>query len=95
MVVSVVTRGVSDDANAFPVEADHVWLRVARVGAVVRPPRVDRRQPLGADPALRLDEEHEPEVGFLAQSPTGDGCTATFEDIRFLPERLGDLRSGA
>jgi hypothetical protein len=34
------------------------------------------------------------EVGFLAQSPTGAGCTAIFEQIAYLPERLADLRGG-
>jgi regulation of enolase protein 1 (concanavalin A-like superfamily) len=33
MVVSVVTRGTSDDANAFVVEGNQVWLRVARLGS--------------------------------------------------------------
>src|SRR5437762_3529661 len=32
MVVSVVTRGASDDANGFIVDADEVWLRIARLG---------------------------------------------------------------
>jgi regulation of enolase protein 1 (concanavalin A-like superfamily) len=34
-------------------------------------------------------------VGFSAQSPTGDGCTATFSDITFQPTLLEELRSGA
>lgn len=34
MVVSVVNRGVADDANSFTVEMSHIWLRVARVGRV-------------------------------------------------------------
>jgi hypothetical protein len=34
------------------------------------------------------------EVGFLAQSPTGEGCLARFEDIVFEPRMLTDLRSG-
>jgi regulation of enolase protein 1 (concanavalin A-like superfamily) len=33
MIVSVVNRGVSDDANGWPVDEPSVWLRVARVGA--------------------------------------------------------------
>ena len=33
MVVSVVTRGVSDDCNSFVVDGASVWLRVARVGS--------------------------------------------------------------
>ncbi len=31
MIVSVVTRGVSDDANAFVVDGRTVWLRVSRI----------------------------------------------------------------
>jgi uncharacterized protein len=34
-------------------------------------------------------------VGFEAQSPTGDGCTVTFDDIRFVAQRLGNLRDGS
>jgi regulation of enolase protein 1 (concanavalin A-like superfamily) len=94
LVVSVVTRGVSDDANAFPVEADHVWLRVARLA----PSFAFHASTDGSRWELvrhfALDEEEEPVVGFLVQSPSGGGCTATFDDIRFLPERLGDLRDG-
>jgi hypothetical protein len=41
MVVSVVTRGQSDDANGMLLDAADVWLRVARIGdafAFTRPP---------------------------------------------------------
>ena len=34
-------------------------------------------------------------VGFEGQSPTGDGCAVTFDEIRFRPERLADLRDGS
>ena len=43
MVVSVVTREVSDDANAFVVDGTSVWLRIARIDHVLRLPRVNRR----------------------------------------------------
>ena len=33
-------------------------------------------------------------AGFLVQSPTGDGATARFDEIAFVPEPLSDLRSG-
>ena len=33
MVVSVVTRGLSDDCNSFVVDGATVWLRIARVGS--------------------------------------------------------------
>ena len=34
-------------------------------------------------------------AGFLAQSPTGEGCTATFDDVRFAAQTLADLRNGS
>ena len=34
-------------------------------------------------------------AGFLAQSPTGESCTATFDDVRFAAEPLAELRDGS
>ena len=34
-------------------------------------------------------------AGFLAQSPTGEGCTATFDDVGFVDEPLAELRDGS
>jgi uncharacterized protein len=93
MVVSVVTDGVSDDANAFVVDGRQVWLRVSRLGrAFAFHASLDgarweliRHFALGGEPA----------VGFEAQSPTGEGCVAVFDEIRFTTERLADLRDGS
>jgi uncharacterized protein len=37
----------------------------------------------------------EAKIGFLAQSPTGEGCTAVFEHIAFHPGAPVDLRDGS
>jgi hypothetical protein len=42
-----------------------------------------------------LEPGAEPRVGFLAQSPRGDGCSVRFEEISFRLRRLEDIRSGA
>ena len=94
MVVSVATDGRSDDANAFVVPGDAVWLRISRIGAACAlHARLDgeewrfvRHLALPAPDGLR--------AGFLAQSPTAGGATARFDAIGFVPERLADLRSG-
>ncbi len=96
MVVSVVTRGVSDDANAFVVAEPSVWLRVSRV---------DRAYAFHASTdgaAWQLvrvftlgDGLPSHQVGFEVQSPTGDGCTVSFDRIRFSQQRLADLRDGS
>ncbi len=93
-VVSVVTDGLSDDANAFAVSGDAALLRISRLGPACalharhddEPWRFVRHFPLAATSGLR--------AGFLAQSPTGEGATARFEAIAFTQERLADLRSG-
>jgi uncharacterized protein len=94
MVVSVVTRGVSDDANAFDVEARTVWLRVIRIGAGLafhgsldgRHWRFVRQ--------FTIPAAETAEVGFLAQSPTGDGCHVSFEAIDLSGTVPRDLRDG-
>ena len=53
MVVSVVTRDVSDDCNSVVVDGNSIWLRIARVGTRVRVPRLGRRRPLELRPPLR------------------------------------------
>jgi regulation of enolase protein 1 (concanavalin A-like superfamily) len=96
MVVSVVTRGVSDDANAFVVPGRSVWLRVSRMDRAYAYHastdgerwRMIRFFSIDAGPV------HD-QVGFEAQSPTGDGCTVTFDEIRFVPQRLTELRDGS
>ena len=94
MVVSVVTRGVSDDCNSSVVEGDHVWLRIARVGAAFAFHASGDGRTWSFVRHFALEDGGEPAVGFAVQSPTGEGCTATFGSIRFAAGRLGDLRSG-
>ncbi|MGO9582664.1 MAG: DUF1349 domain-containing protein [Acidimicrobiales bacterium] len=96
MIVSVVTRGVSDDANAFVVDGRTVYLRVSRIDhAFAYHASLDGKtwrmiRFFTIDGTSRSDA-----IGFEAQSPTGDGCVVTFDDIRFTRERLGDLRDGS
>jgi regulation of enolase protein 1 (concanavalin A-like superfamily) len=94
LVVSVVTRGVSDDANSFAVAGRTAWLRVTRVGPAYA---FHASADGGRWRFVRhfaLDAPGGVAVGFLAQSPTGSGCTAVFADVRHSPETLVDLRSG-
>jgi len=92
MIVSVVTRGVSDDCNSIPVDGADVRLRIARLG-----PAYAFHAAVGSDfwhliRYFALDGE--PEVGFLAQSPTGPGLTVRFSEITYTPKRLPDIRGG-
>jgi regulation of enolase protein 1 (concanavalin A-like superfamily) len=95
MVVSVVTREVSDDANGFVVEGRSVWLRVSRIGhAYAYHASLDGRT-WRLIRFFALHPAGTASVGFEAQAPTGDGCAVTFDHIRFSQERLADLRDGS
>ena len=94
MVVSVVTRGTSDDANGFVLDGDAVWLRIARMGTAL----AFHASTDGAEWKLIRHftlGDVEPAVGFEAQSPTGEGCDVRFDEIQFEQRRLGDLRDGS
>jgi regulation of enolase protein 1 (concanavalin A-like superfamily) len=96
MIVSVVTRGVSDDANAFVVPGPSVWLRLSRIDqAYAYHASTDGKQWRMIRYFCVTESPASVKVGFEVQSPTGDGCTVTFDDIRFAAERLGDLRDGS
>jgi hypothetical protein len=94
LVVSVVTRGVSDDCNSSAAPAASTWLRVSRLGRAFAFHASADGERWEMVRYFGLGTEAPVRVGFLAQSPTGDGCAATFERIDFRPERLADLRSG-
>ncbi|MEU1011560.1 DUF1349 domain-containing protein [Streptomyces sp. NPDC005890] len=97
-VCTVVTRGHSDDANSFTVDGDAVWLRVSRTGRAfafhasldgerwtfVRLFTLGEKQETGA--AL---------VGFMAQSPVGEGCAVTYDRIAFRAGAPAGLRDGS
>lgn len=92
-VVSVVTRGRSDDCNSLTLPGGEARLRVARLGETCAFHlfaggrwELIRHFSLGEGPLS---------AGFLAQSPTGEGCSAAFTDVSFEARTLDDVRSGA
>ena len=92
-IVSVVTDGTSDDCTSG-VAAPAMWLRVARLGAACAFHASADGGHWDFVRHFRLPGQGVFEIGFVAQSPLGDGCTATFSEIRFSETTLADLRSG-
>jgi regulation of enolase protein 1 (concanavalin A-like superfamily) len=92
--VTVVTRGISDDCNSFEVDGTTLWLRITRSGTAWA---FHASTDGGWWRLLRyfaLDAAVV-RVGFLAQSPAGEGCTATFDHISFRPGAPKNLRDGS
>lgn len=95
MIVSVVTRDVSDDANAMTLPAATSWLRIARKGRVIAFHASPDGQRWAMVRVFVLGGATTPTwVGFLAQSPSGDGCRVRFSDARYLPYAPEPIRDG-
>jgi regulation of enolase protein 1 (concanavalin A-like superfamily) len=91
-VVTVVTRNLSDDCNSVTLDQPSAHLRVARIDdAFAFHLEVAGRWQLIRHFVL---EPGNVRVGFLAQSPIGQGCTARFRQMRAEQRRLNDVRDG-
>jgi regulation of enolase protein 1 (concanavalin A-like superfamily) len=94
LVVSVVNRASSDDSNGPEVTGGPLWLRLSRRGGTYALHSSSdgswwdlvRYFALSNGPA---------QLGFVAQSPTGEGCRVGFDDLRFTREPLTELRDGS
>ena len=96
-VCTVVTRGHSDDANSFTVDGSSVWLRVSRTGRAFAFHASRDGERWTFVRLFTLADEKETGaalVGFMTQSPMGEGCVVTYESIEFRPAWPLDLRDG-
>jgi hypothetical protein len=93
-VVSVVTRGLSDDCTSESVAGDSAWLRVSRLGTdfAFHLARDGRSWRFVRHFALEAGDE--PLIGFEAQCPTGDECAVTFDHMAFGTDPAPALRDG-
>lgn len=94
MVVSVVTNRVSDDANAIPIDGDEVHLRISRTGRAWLFHYSEDGSLWHFVRHFRLTADAPVHVGFLAQSPTGEGSTARFSEITRTSSPPRDIRGG-
>lgn len=94
MIVTVITRDLSDDCNSMVIEGNEVYLRVAKlVGAYAFHVSLDGRtwHLIRYFSSINLENAT---VNFSAQSPMGEGCTAVFSEIGYTAEALADIRNG-
>ena len=94
-VVSVVTRGTSDDSNSFETGGAPTWLRITRAGRAWAFHASQDGTWWRMVRYFTLGEASGARVGFLAQSPRGPGCTAVFDSIAYSPGAPADLRDGS
>jgi len=92
-IVSVVTKGVSDDCNAFAVNGP-MYMRVARLEQAYTFHVSQDGNNWDLIRYFKLEDSRNTQIGFEAQSPIGSGCTASFREIHFEARLLTELRSG-
>ena len=92
MIVSVVTRGVSDDCNSTAINGNTVYLRaIKKANTFAFYYSVDGAT-WGLVRYFTLNHPENVIIGFSSQSPTGPGCTACFAEIIYHAEELADIR---
>jgi uncharacterized protein len=90
-MVTVVTRGPSDDCNSIPISGNTVYLQIAKSGpAYVFYSSTDGRtwQILRV---FSLGDGLKPRIGFESQSPAGDGTEVVFSEIRYSTRKIADI----
>ncbi len=90
-LVTVVTRGLSDDCNSISLPQDSVYLRIARSGQTYVFYFSTDAQNWQILRTFTLDTELPVRVGFESQSPAGSGAIAEFSAITYDPHRIGNI----
>ncbi|MFD8570986.1 DUF1349 domain-containing protein [Streptomyces sp. NPDC059639] len=94
-ICTVVTRGYSDDANSAVVPGNSVWLRISRTGSAFAFHASTDGETWTFVRVFSLGDGDAPLVGFLAQSPTGEGLDVSYDHIEFHQGWPKDLRDGS
>ena len=94
--VSVVTNGLSDDANGPNLDVPDVWLQIVRVGDVFGLHYAPDSPTKGWHMVryFRLVLPQEVGVGLVAQSPVGPGTTVDFFRFTVESKTVQNLRAG-
>jgi uncharacterized protein len=94
MIVSVVTRGLSDDCNSVVIDGREVYLRIAQTPQTTVFHYSLDGQYWHLVRYFTLGKPDDLQVGFSSQSPIGAGCRSSFSQIAYRPGILKDNRNG-
>jgi hypothetical protein len=92
--VSVVTNGVSDDANGVDLPTPDLWLQIVRAGDLFAMHYAADGVAWRMVRYFRLPVPPTVQVGLVAQSPVGEGTTVDFLHFTVEQRRVGNMRAG-
>jgi regulation of enolase protein 1 (concanavalin A-like superfamily) len=87
-VISVVTHGKSDDATSFPAAGTSIYLKVAKADGAIFFYASEDGKAWTIIRKFNLESKGGLWAGFSAQSPDGNGASASFADFRYLPGKV-------
>lgn len=90
-LVTVVTRGLSDDCNSVSLAGNSVYLRIARNAKTYVFYFSEDAKKWHILRTFILDTDLPIRVGFESQSPAGEGATATFSSITYDAHTTGNI----
>ena len=94
MVVSVVTRGKSDDCNSVYIDDNSIYLRLYRQGDRLAFHYSEDGEYWHMVRHFTIGDLENVRLGFSAQAPTGEGCQVEFSEINYRAGELSDIRNG-
>lgn len=87
-VISVVTRGSSDDATSFPANGTSIYLKIAKADGTIFFYASEDGKAWTIIRKLSLPSGNPLLTGFSAQSPDGNGTSALFRDFHYLAQKV-------
>jgi len=87
-IVSVVTRGRSDDNNSIPLTGPSIYLKMARAGDAIFFYASEDGVKWFVVRTFSLGDAKDLRAGFTSQSPLGQGCTTRFDEIKYAARRI-------
>src|SRR5262249_56711500 len=90
-LVTVVTRGLSDDCNSVPISGNTVYLQIARSGSAYVFYFSSDGKNWQIVRVFSLGEGLKPKVGFESQSPAGQGTEVVFSEIHYTAKKIGNI----
>lgn len=94
IVVSVVTRGKSDDCNSVYIDDNSIYLRLYRQGHRLAFHYSEDGDYWHMVRHFTIGDLENVRLGFSAQAPTGEGCQVEFSEINYRAGELSDIRNG-
>jgi len=89
-IVTVVTKGISDDCNSVELHSNKVYFKIAKADNVITIYYSENGLKWFLIRHFTFDAIGDLKIGFLAQSPTGKDCKVIFSKINYKKKKIKD-----